>query len=232
MSWRDKIAQGLLDAWFGKSVVTHEGKPLVVYRGEHGVPPESGFQSRLNSLSFGDQNAANTYAMHPNDRRDFVEAPRVTPGYLKIENPIIHNTDDPFVDLSHLQSKLGTDEAMRIARKFDSDIQYTGNWDENYSHQYDNVKHLLDQKPDELSNLYFDAHKYLDDPEEVLRLKQRGFDGAIHMGNGETATDLEYRIFDPANFRTSLKGAAIAAPAAAPAMGALVDQSQYQGPAP
>lgn len=222
MGSRDSIARAL--AWMGKSVVKHpDGQPMVVYRGEHGVPPaDQVFQSRLNSLSFGDTNAANTYAMSPNNHKDVVEAARVTPGYLKIENPIIHNADDPFVDLSHLEKKLGTEEARRIAEKFDADIQYTGNWEENYSHEYDNVKHLLKEKPDELKNLYFDTYKYLDDPHEVEQLKKAGYDGALHIGNGETATDMEYRIFDPSNFRTKFMGAAIGAP------GALVAQDQYQ----
>jgi hypothetical protein len=134
MGARDKIAKALADSWFGKSrVVDEAGKPLVVYRGEHGAVPESGFQTRLPSLSFGDANAANTYAMSPNYHLDTVQAPRVTPGHLKIENPIIENRDDPFVDLSHLESKLGADEARRIAELCDSDIRYTG-LGRDYSH--------------------------------------------------------------------------------------------------
>jgi len=47
-----------------------------------------------------------------------------------------------------------------------------------------------------LMNLYFNAYKFLDDLVEVDRLKAAGYDGAIHIGNGETAGVLEYRVFD------------------------------------
>ena len=48
------------------------------------------------------------------------------PVHLKIENPIIENRDDPFVELSDLIDKLGYREAKRIAIKFDNDIQLHG----------------------------------------------------------------------------------------------------------
>jgi len=46
-----------------------DGTPAVLYRGEHGALVESEYlQSRLNSLSFTtDRDAANTYAMSPNN---------------------------------------------------------------------------------------------------------------------------------------------------------------------
>lgn len=197
-----------LSEWFGKSrAVDAEGKPLVVYRGEHGEPVErETFQSRRNSLSFGDREVANTYAMDPNDCWDIAQAPRVIPAHLKIEKPIIENRNDPFLDLAHLQKKLGTEEARRIALKFDKDIQYTGSWEENYANKYDSVANLLKEKPEELKNLYFDTFRYLDDPAEVERLKKEGFDGAIHVGNGETAGSIEYRVFDHKQVRPALWG--------------------------
>lgn len=195
--------------WFGQSkAVRPDGTPTVLYRGEHGAPVGGvHLQSRLNSLSFTDGwEAASTYAMSPNNSQldSVAEAPRVTPVYLKIENPIIENLNDPFVDLSHLVDKLGSREAKRIALKFDRDIRQTGNWNDNYAGEYDNVAQLLKEKPDELENLYFNAYSFLDDPVEVERLKTTGYDGAIHLGDGETATSLEYRVFNPYQVRSAI----------------------------
>ncbi|MDE1935847.1 hypothetical protein, partial [Bradyrhizobium sp.] len=113
--------------WFGRSkAVKPGGTPAVLYRGEHGARlDDEHLQTRLNSLSFtDDREAANTYAMSPNNSHlDHVaKAPSVTPVHLKIENPIIENLNDPFVDLSYLVSKLGSREAKRIALKFDAAI--------------------------------------------------------------------------------------------------------------
>ena len=196
--------------WFGQSrAINPDGTPAVLYRGEHGAPIKGKcLRSRLNSISFvADRNAANIYAMSPNNSPfDIAEAPRVTPVYLKIENPIVENCNDPFIDLSHLATKLGHREAKCIAVKFDNDIQYTGNWDENYASNYCSVIQLLKEKPNELENLYFNAHKFLDNPAEVERLKRAGYDGAIHIGNGETATSLEYRVFNLHQVRSALSG--------------------------
>ena len=200
-----------LTEWLGQSrAVNPDGTAVVLYRGEHGTLVEGEYpHSRLNSLSFtDDSDAASTYAMSPNNNQldRTAEAPRVTPVHLRIENPIIENRNDPFIDLSHLADKLGRREAKRIALKFDRDIQYTGNWDDNYAGEYDSVAQLLKEKPDELKNLYFSAHKFLDDPVEVERLKKAGYDGAIHIGNGETASSLEYRVFDLRQVRSALSG--------------------------
>jgi hypothetical protein len=198
-----------LTEWFGQSrAITPEGTPSVLYRGEHGARAETEhLQSRINSLSFAeDRDAANIYAMSPNNSRidKVVEAPRIIPVHLKIENPIIENRSDPFIELSDLADKLGRREAKRIAVKFDNDIRYTGNWDDNYASEYDSVAELLQKKPGEIKNLYFCAYRFLDDPVEVERLKKAGYDGAIHMGNGETATTLEYRVFYSRQVRSAL----------------------------
>lgn len=195
--------------WFGRSKATGpDGAPAVLYRGEHGALAEGEhFQSRLNSISFtADRTAAITYALSPNDSQldRFVEAPRVALVHLKIENPIIENHNDPFIELSHLAAELGRREAKRIALKFSGDIEYTGNWAENYACEYGSVAELLKEKPLELMNLYFNAYKFLDDLVEVDRLKAAGYDGAIHIGNGETASVLEYRVFDLRQVRPAL----------------------------
>lgn len=206
--------------WFGKShAINLDGTPTVVYRGEHGAPPkDQRFHSRMTSLAFCDDPAvASTYAMHPNVHKDVAQAPRVSPVHLKIEKPIINNLEDPFIDLAHIEKELGRKEAMRIARKFSNDIEYTGNWDENYANRYASVDDLLKRRPQELKKLYFDAFKYLDDPKEIALLQKKGYDGAIHVGNGETSTSTEYRVFDPSQVRSAFKsfaeGGAVGDPA-------------------
>jgi hypothetical protein len=184
--------------WFGKSkVVDEQGNPLPVYRGEHGKPGTKDFQSLLPSLSFGSAAAANTYAESPNHHDHEAIAPRVTPAYLKIENPVIENRDDPFIDLSEVAAKLGHDMAMKMAREYAGSIANTGNWDENFSGEWDSVHEFLDAHPERVGELYMDAYELLDDPAFVKAAKAAGYDGAIHIGNGETFDDLEYRIFDP-----------------------------------
>jgi hypothetical protein len=42
----------------------------------------------------------------------------------------------------------------------------------------------------------------LDDADEVARLRAKGFDGAIHGGNGETALEPEYRVFSAQKVRS------------------------------
>lgn len=184
--------------WFGDSkVVDAEGRPLVAYRGEHGLS-DTQFHTQLGSLSFGSKDAANTYSTDPNDYRMIPESPRVIPSYLKISNPVMHVDEDPFIELGDIAAALGNKEAIRIAKKFSDAIEGTGNWTEeiNGDDQYSGVTEFLDKHPDRVNELYFDAYQYLDDAEEVAKLKAAGFDGAIHGGNGETAGENEYKIFD------------------------------------
>lgn len=46
-----------------------------------------------------------------------------------------------------------------------------------------------------MGNLYIEAYLLLDDDEFVQKAKELGYDGAIHIGNGKTSSELEYRIF-------------------------------------
>lgn len=190
-----------LDLSFGGLLLADDGSPLVVYRGEHGDTKEESraglFQSRLGSISFGSAEAASLYAEDPNNRNDHPVAPRVYPVHLQITNPIIHNMDDPFIDLSTLESALGRDHALRIACKFNHAIQNTNFWEEMAAELgVVSVEEVAQDHPERLLEAYFDVFYLLDDPDEVRILQEHGFDGAIHMGNGDTSEDLEYRIFD------------------------------------
>jgi N12 class adenine-specific DNA methylase len=191
--------------WFGTSkVVDADGDPLVVYRGEHGPGKEGDIEHAAGSISFGSKQAANTYAQHPNNWRDVAVSPRVIPAYLRIENPIVNDPEDPFIDITTIEKALGREEALRIADKFSDDIEYTSNWMEDFSGTYESVQDLINRRPDLLSELYFDAYKLLDDREEVAKLVAAGFDGAIHAGNGETAMEAEYKVFDKSQIKSAI----------------------------
>lgn len=187
--------------WPNGLLLADDGSPLIAYRGEHGCTKEESrsglFQSRLGSISFGSAETASFYAEEPNNRNDRPVAPRVYPVALRIENPIIHNLEDPFIDLRALEEALGREHALRIACKFAHAVQNTNCWEEMAAELgIVCVEEAAQDHPDRLLEAYFDVFYLLDDPDEVRLLAEHGFDGAIHMGNGETADELEYRIFD------------------------------------
>lgn len=187
------------DRFAGSKVVDADGKPLLVFRGEHGRPDGRRFQSRHGSISFGDLAAAKIYASSPNDHRDWVHEPRIMPAYLRISKPIMDCETDPFIDLTIIEKALGRDEAIRIAHKFADHIENTGYWYElSQKLRGQGVADLLKRHPAKLAELYFQAFNYLDDAAEVAILKRAGFDGALHCGMGENATDPEYKVFDEA----------------------------------
>lgn len=186
--------------WFADSkVVDEHGDPLMVFRGEHGADPGGKFQSRLGSLSFGDKDAANIYSMEPNVRNELPAAPRVTPAYLRIRNPLpaVFDYDDPFLDMRGIEELLGRPEAERIALKFADHIENMGQWQDDFGQHFDSVSDMLRRDPSKLGQQGFDIFHYLDDPAEVDILRRAGIDGAIYGGMGETALTREYRIFDP-----------------------------------
>lgn len=185
------------------TVVAEDGQPVVVYRGEHGLLPGL-VHARTRAVSFGSATAASEYARHPNKRGDVAVAPRVTPAYLAISNPVIDNRDDPFIEMGTIVDKLGRDKAERIARRFASHIENTGNWIEGFSHDYDSVEHLLDLEPGRITDLYLDAYPVFDDDEVVGWFAAAGYDGAIHLGNGITALEPEYKVFDHAQIHCAI----------------------------
>lgn len=185
--------------WFkGSKASEPNGQPVLVFRGEHGRRDRRRIQSRHAAISFGDVETAILYATDPNDQSLLVEEPRVMPAYLHIANPIVKDTGDPFIDLARLQVALGRDEAVRIALKFESHIRDTGFWYENVQPEFQSigVGDFLKRFPERLSELYFQIFVYLDDFEEVAKLRAAGFDGAIHCGFGDNGTDPEYKVFN------------------------------------
>lgn len=186
------------DAWFFDSkVVDDAGVPLVVYRGEHGKTADGDLQTALGTYTFTRSPAvASAYASQPNDYKmgSVAEQPRVIPAYLSIKNPLFNKSDDPFVDLSEIAMKLKSPAfAMHMALKHAAHIENTNNWEEIGA---SSVKSFLHFEPEGINRLYVDAYVLLDDPEFIEFARESGFDGAIHLGNGESALELEYRVFD------------------------------------
>ena len=170
----------------------------LVYRGEHGPvePGRVGVHTRLGSITFSSLEAAQAYAQQPNDRRDSADFSRVVPAYLLMQSKFINHPDDPFLDVALLRTRLGTAEARRIAVKFADWIAQTSCWEEECGHIQQPVADYLAQAPVEtLDRLYFNAHAFFDDAQEVERLKALGYDSAIHCGSGVTAIEPEYRVF-------------------------------------
>lgn len=166
-----------------------------VYRGQHGTK-EIKIHSKLPSISFSNYDSAEIYANTPNNHKDVIVKSMVLSAYIKIENPIIKNEDDCFADFDKLVEKLGKDFMWEIAKEegIANSIMATNNWDENFS-DYHDVKELHSEMPEAIMKLYTDVYLLLDNITFIRKAKEKGFDGAIHMGNGATFDTLEYRIF-------------------------------------
>jgi hypothetical protein len=156
--------------WFGDSKVTDEfGRPLIVYRGEHGALNAGiegdwctqgfgTFQTRLAALTFGSASAAKLYALNPNSRDDFPVAPRVFSAYLSIQNPIMNRPDDPFVELDDIAKAVGKDVARDIAIHFSDHITNTCNWLDDIGTKFETFENYLNSSSFNLSDIYFDAY--------------------------------------------------------------------------
>lgn len=191
-----------LSKWLADTRVRdNNGQPLVVYRGEHGAF-NGAPQSRLGSYTFcACPEVASTYARSPNNIEDTPETPHVYAAYLRICNPIIE-APDCFAEMQELIDKLGREIVTKFAIKHQAHILSTNNWHENFAHDFASVQELLAQRPEALGQLYMDAYPLLDDKEFVQCCSRAGFDGAIHMGNGESLDTMEYRIFDLAQAKS------------------------------
>jgi hypothetical protein len=164
-----------------------------VFRGQYGSITAE-LQSKLPSITFGSFKTAKLYATEPNKREDKVIKSIVLSAFIQINNPIINNNSDCFADFDVLIDRLGTDFMWYMAEKHANHIYNTNNWEDNYS-QFNSISELKKCKPMEIINLYLDAYVLLDDSEFVAYAKEHGYDGAIHIGNGQTYNELEYRIF-------------------------------------
>ena len=164
------------------------------YRGQYGHK-DALIHSRYPSIAFSSEEAAIIYANNPNQRDDIVICPVVLKAVVSIENPIIINYDDCFVDFDYLINVFGVDFTWRMAKKFFYYIVETNNWEEYFSSDYSDLEALERKEPHRLADLYMDIYPLLDDAEFIAHARNKGFDGAIHIGNCVTSSLLEYRVF-------------------------------------
>jgi hypothetical protein len=193
-----KDKKSIFKEWFdGSKVVDKRGRPLIVYRGQHG-PDSDKIQNRLPVISFGTKGAADTYAYAPNNRTldKLAINPHIIAAYLSIKNPVINTPDDPFIEFEAIINAVGLENAKKIALGVADYITPTNNWDEEYSADFESVQELVEKAPERIKGLYVDAYAVFDEPEFVEMFKQAGFDGLIQGGNGETAMEPEYKVFD------------------------------------
>lgn len=192
--------------WFGESVATDEqGKPLLLFRGEHGEPdaPDT-LQHRTSSICFSTLTAANLYAEDPNDLDDAGSHKRVIPAYLLIENPVMNNRHDPFLEFEDIIAAIGTAKAEQIARDMATWIEETDHWGSNYDAEYHTVANLLDHAPERLVDLFVQAWPVFDKPRYVSWFAEAGYDGAVHGGCAATLDEPEYKAFAPSQVRSAL----------------------------
>ncbi len=199
--------------FFGKSYATEDlkpgGRPIELYRGEHGKSDGRDIQSRLPSITLTDDvSIANLYAGEPNDRRfdKSVTAPRVGKYYARIENPLFVEKDDPFAELGPLAKKLGLPALMKVidgSERIETAIRDTSVWDEKYS-DYGSVRELLDANPDAINELYAQSNILLDNRDFVDLAKSKGYDGAIHLGWSAAKDAVEYRVFDQGQLKSAI----------------------------
>ncbi|UUA75114.1 SNF2-related protein [Cellvibrio sp. QJXJ] len=173
---------------------------VIAYRGEHGAAVEgSPFHSRHYAISFSNEDVARQYALSPNNLLDLVEEPRLIQARISIKNPVMNDNEDPFIDFQHIASILGADRAKEIALSLQPQIEETNNFEElinEYAPSLSSLDELLEAHPVLLDKLYVDAHHVFDNDTWVLWFKDAGYDGLVHGGNGDSALQAEYKIFD------------------------------------
>ena len=178
----------------------------VFYRGEITCPDTNHLRSRTRAFYFSKIEVANRYAdpamtttAGPED------TPRIYPVRISMRKPFVNQPNDPYLELSDVAARLGLLETMRIARKFAQWIEATDQWKDrvNASGYYRDVDHYLKCKDGKLSLLYFQAYPFFADTEEVGKLIDRGYDGAVHAGNGCGSEGFpEYCVFNTTQIRS------------------------------
>lgn len=191
------------------------GRPIVVFRGEHGTDDTGVLQSRLPSITFCSAHIASTYATHSNIGSIAAQQPHVYAAHLRMANPVVVS-DSCFIEFADLVRDFGEGYAHELAVKHQAHLMETGVWEE-FEGDYRNVGELLDEHPDKLSEFYVNAYVLLDDPDFIQRAREMGFDGAIHMGNGASFVEREYRIFDAHQAISVFSGEPLCRPGDVPA---------------
>jgi hypothetical protein len=179
----------------------------VVYRGEFAFPDIDSIMSWGQAIYFGSQRTANIYAEMPN-KPQYLEqgcTGRVYPVRLTINNPVVNQPKNPYLDLDEFADRFGVDRAVSVALKFSDAIKDTSNWMEriNPDGRYSSVRGYLYWNKENVKNLYFDAFQYFAEEMEIYWLRSLGYDGAIHQGTGwGSAEEPEYCVFDKSQIRS------------------------------
>lgn len=174
------------------------GLPLALYRGEHGLHDHL-VQTRMGSITFGSQKAAERYALSPNVTADVVQRPRVLQAHLAITNPIFNQPKDPLIDYVDLVKLIGLGPAQAMFVRFDDHVRHTNAWDrlcESTGRQWPSVLQVFEERPELLAELCLLCYVLLDWMPFVQLAGSLGYDGAIYQGSGETLAEAEYRVFD------------------------------------
>lgn len=170
------------------------------FRGEHGPTP---LMSYLGSWSFVDSIAVAAYYAHnPNapDRQVGAD-PRVLHCHLTWKNLLANTPNDPFIEFTDLEAKVGFECAKRLMLRHAAYVMDTSAWDEQFAPHYASVEALVEAEPERLRDLYVLLWPLLDTAQSVADLKAAGVDGAIHRGSGLSMNAVEYRVFDPTQVR-------------------------------
>lgn len=175
-----------------------DGLPLALYRGEHGLHDHL-VQTRMGSITFGSQKAAEHYALSPNVTADVVYRPRVLQAHLAITNPIFNQPRDPLIDYSDLVRVIGTAPTQAMFVQFEEYVRHTNAWErlcETSQRQWGSVQEVLAEAPELMADLCVLCYVLLDYRPFVELARWLGYDGAIYQGSGETLAEAEYRVFD------------------------------------
>lgn len=168
----------------------------IVFRGEHG---DAGpLHTRRSAYSFSTLDIAKVYASEPNDRGDVPVFPKIIEAKISIFNPVINEPDDPFIDCKRIMDCVGMENALVIFEELKPHIEETDRFSE-VVQEYGVVNYDELVKKAGLSvlnELYLDAYHVFDKPEFVEMFKEKGYDGLVQGGNGESAMDAEYKVFN------------------------------------
>lgn len=177
----------------------------VFYRGEVSSPDTNHLRSKTRAFYFSMVEVANRYADPANTKAGSEDTPRIYPVRLVMRKPFVNQPNSAYLELSDVAARLGLLEAMRIARKFAQWVEATDQWNDriNVYKRYASVDAYLKCKDGQLGKLYFQAYPFFADTEEVSKLIDRGYDGAIHAGNGYGSEGFpEYCVFNTNQIRS------------------------------
>jgi hypothetical protein len=168
-----------MKSWFGRSVVTKGGKPLLVYHSSHREPH---FVERKDKGTF------------------FSEKPRtkefgghITPAYLKIENPY----SGTMQDIEAVMGELTDKQAQRVLLEesgYDVKTDYGSVWEELPNGDEDPRVALADTLEADITAVW--QNRVI-----MQAIRNAGFDGVI--ANDPFGGSTEYLVFSPSQIRVA-----------------------------